>query len=698
MNTTIHRRDFIKISSVTGGGLMLGFMLGCKSKSSGAENCDTFQPNAYLKIDKDGKVTIYIVRQEMGQGVNTALPMLVAEELYVPFENIQVELAPFGKAAPLEYQTGGSQSVLQDNQNLRKAGAVARYMLIAAAAKQWGVNADKCSTKDGAVINTTSSAQLKYGDLVCDAVKIDIPKDVTLKSEKDFKLIGKMTKRINLKNILNGTEKYGIDIEVPGMVYSVVERCPVIGGKLKSYDDSACKQVPGFIKAVSFEGSEAPMHIHAGVALLAKNTWSAMQARSVLKVQWDEGDKNTDSTDELFKKFEERSKQKPAIEVFKKGDVAKASATESIEAAYTAPLLAHAAIEPINIIASVKNDKVELWCGSQDPDTALQGVADELGYKRENITINLQYMGGAFGRRLYHDYILEAIKIAKQTDTPVKVIWDRTDDVHYDAFRPANYHRMKASWDAQGKLQTWQHHVLGTPVSLMREGPDAKDEAETEGGASSNLWYDVPNVYNGYTGVNININRGWVRAVDVVQNVFPIECFIDEIAVMQKKDPVQFRLSLLDGRPAREDRTTGFKQEPQRIANVLKLAAEKIGYNNQGEKNHFIGVASHHFTFANSYAAHAIEIEMLAPKKFRIRRVVGAVDCGLVVNPDGMMNQMEGGGVFALSQALMSEITVKNSRMEQEGFFTYKVLRMNEMPKIEIYAVESNESPEVLVR
>jgi isoquinoline 1-oxidoreductase beta subunit len=694
MKTVIHRREFIKATSLAGGSLMLGFMLGCRNQNTNSENCEALQPNAYLKVDKDSKITIYVVRQEMGQGVNTSLPMIVAEELETPWENIVVEMMPFGKATGGEYATGGSQSVLTDYQNLRKAGAATKYMLVAAAAKKWGIPEDKCVAENGTVINTVNSLKINYGDLVCEAAKVPVPKEVALKSPKDFKLIGKTRQKTNLKNILTGRAKYGIDIKVPDMVYASVERCPVIGGKLKTVDDSACKQITGFIKTVSFEGTGVPMHIHAGVAVIAANSWSALQARKLLKVQWDEGEKNNDSTADLFKKFEERSKQKPAIEVYKKGDIANHATTQnSIEAAYAAPFLAHVPIEPMNIIASVQKDSCEIWCGSQDPDTAVQGAAEELGLKREQVKINLALMGGAFGRRLYHDYVLEALKIARQIDKPVKVVWDRADDVRNDAYRPANYHRMKASWDADGKLQTWQHHIVGTPVAPMREGPGAKDEPETEGGASSNLWYEVPNMYSGYTSIDFNLNRGWLRAVDVCQNVFPVECFIDEIAVKQKKDPVAFRLSLLEGRQVHEDKATGFRQEPQRIANVLKLAAEKIGYHNARSKNHFIGVATHHFTFANAYAAHAIEIEMLAPKKFRIVKIVGAVDCGLVINPDGMVNQMEGGCVFALSQALMSEITVKDSRVDQDGFFTYKILRMNEMPLVEIYSVPSNEIP-----
>ena len=543
------------------------------------------------------------------------------------------------------------------------------------------------------VTNKNNNASLSYGALVCDAIKLPVPKEVKLKDFKDFTLIGKPVPKKNLPTIIAGKAKYGIDAKVPGMVYAVVARCPVLGGKIKSVDNSACKQVNGFIKTVQFEGTGVPMHLHAGVAVLATNVWSAMKARNVLTVVWDEGDKNHESTDELFRKFESRSKQKPANEIYTKGDASKANnpGGNMLESAYAAPFLAHGTIEPMNMVASVKKDSCELWGTSQWPEWAARELAKELSIDEKNVKINLAYMGGAFGRRLYHDYMIEAVKIAKQHDAPVKVIWDRIDDIRNDAYRPANYHRMKASWSNEGKLLTWQHHVLSTSVNVMIEGPDTKNPAEILGGASSDFWYDVPNVHTAYSHVDFNLQRGWLRAVEICMNVFPIESFVDELAGKMKKDPLQFRLDLLSTMPKRT--TDGLNQDPRRVAAVLQLAAEKIGYHNPRQANHYIGVATHAFAFAPSYAGHAIEIEMLGPKKFRIIKVIAAVDCGIVVNPDGMKSQMEGGLAFALSQALKGEITVKDSRVEQSSFFDYDPLRYNEMPDMEVCYIQSNETP-----
>jgi len=705
MTTKINRRNFIKLGSAAGGALLVGVFLpgvGCNNnRNSESVAGNPLQPSAYLKIEPSGDITIYFARQEMGQGVNTSLPMIVAEELDADWSKVKTAIMPYHKDCvrlndpkPGEYySTGGSQSVLADWEEMRKVGAIARAMLVKAAADKWKITAEQCTTENGSVTNKNNKASLSYGELVGDAIKLPVPKEVKLKDVKEFTLIGKAVPRKNLQTIIAGKAKYGIDVKVPDMVYAVVERCPVLGGKVKSVDNSACGQVNGFIKTVQFEGTGVPMHLHAGVAVLATNIWSAMKAKNVLKVVWDEGDKNKESTDELFRNFENRSKQKPANEIYTKGDASKAKnpGGNVLESAYTAPFLAHGTMEPMNMVASVKKDSCELWGTSQWPEWAARELAKELSIDEKNVKINLTYIGGAFGRRLFHDYMIEAVKIAKQHNTPVKVIWDRVDDIRNDAYRPANYHRMKASWNDEGKLLTWQHHVLSTSVNVMVEGPETKNPAEILGGASSDFWYDIPNVHTGYSNVDFNLQRGWLRAVEICMNVFPVESFIDEVAGKMKKDPLQLRLDLLSTMPKRNEPT--LQQDPVRIAGVLKLAAEKIGYHNPRQANHYIGVATHAFAFCPSYAAHAIEIEMLGPKKFRIVKVIAAVDCGIVVNPDGLKSQVEGGLAFALSQALKGEITVKDSRVEQSSFFDYDPLRYNEMPDMEVCIIESNESP-----
>ena len=694
-NEKIGRRHFIKLTSLSSGSLVIGFMLpGMRALALPAPDCEFFQPSAYLKIDKKGKVTVYVAKQESGQGVDTALPMIVAEELDVDFKDVRSEIAPYGSLKEGEHDTGGSQSVMTVYDQLRKAGAVAKAMLITAAANVWKTSPASCAADNGEVVNTVTMKRIKYGDLVCEAALLPVPKEVTLKNPKDFKVIGKSEKRSNLKDILTGKTKYGIDIKVDGMLYAVAERCPVLDGTLVSVDDTAAKKIPGVIKVVSYKGTGAPMHVRAGVAVIATNIWAAMKARKILNITWDEGKKNNESTDTLFKTFADKAVTKPQFDVFTKGDVKKFSDKNEITATYAEPFLAHGTIEPVNFIAAVKGDTCELWGGLQLPDWAVNTVAKECGFKKENIKVNLALMGGAFGRRLHFEFAIEAVKIAQQTDKPVKLLWERTDDIRFQPYRPANYHQLKAGFDAKGNLAAWQHHVLGTPVAYMTEGLQSKEAPEMDG-ADKGFCYDVPNIYTGYTAVDFNINRGWLRSVDICVNTFPVESFMDEIAAKLKKDPLQFRLSLLENRPDFKtgDAPGAMVQSPARVAGVLKMAAEKIGWNEKRKPNHFIGLATHSFIFAKSYAAHAIEIELLGPKKFKITRVVAAIDCGIVINPDGLLNQMQGGLAFALTQTLKGEITVSNSRVLQDGFFSYELLRFDEMPPVEIYMVNSTEEP-----
>ncbi len=693
---SIDRRKFIKMSSVSGGGLMLGFLLPGANTLASTPDCEFFQPNAFLRLDKKGNIIIYVARQEMGQGVNTSLPMIVADEMDADWKKVKTEIAPYGSLPAGAHDTGGSQSVLTDYNELRKAGAIAKTMLIAAAARQWNISADKCAADNGVVVNTVNMLRITYEELVCEAATQPIPKEVILKNPKDFKLIGKEQKKSNLKDIITGKAKYGIDLKVPGMVYASIERCPVLGGSLISVDDEAAKRIPGFIKTVSYKGTGKPMHVRPGVAVLATSTWAAMQARKLLKIKWDEGTKNKENSVALFTKMAIQSKKKPALEKYNKGDITKLklSPSNSITAEYAQPFLAHATMEPINFIASVTGDQCELWGGLQLPDWTVNQLVADCGFKKENIKVNLALIGGGFGRRLHFEFAIEAVKIAQQINKPVKVIWDRTEDIRFEGYRPANYHRMQASWDTKGNLQSWYHHLVCTSIGVMID-PDTKDASENLGGATNDFYYEVPNVQTGFTNVDFNINRGWLRSVEICMNCFPIESFVDEVARKLKKDPLAFRLVLLDGRPmfTTGDGPGAMKQYPQRIADVLKLAAEKIGYTQPRKKNHFIGVATHSFIFAKSYAAHAIEIEVLAPKKFRIVRVVAAIDCGIVINPDGLRNQMEGGLAFALQQTLKGEITIENSRVVQDGFRTYELLRYNEMPPVEIYTIKNDEEP-----
>lgn len=696
----IDRRQFVKLTTLGGGGFALGVLLPGFPKiriPDGPNDpvpCEHFQPGAYIRIDKTGQVTIFVAKQESGQGVITSLSMIVAEELEVDFQKVKEELAPYGSLAPELHDTGGSQSVTGSWDELRKAGAVAKAMLISAAAKKWGVGEGLLKAENGMVVHAVTGQSISYGELACDAAGLPVPTEVTLKNVKDFKVVGKEQRKKSLRDILTGQAKYGMDLVLPGMLYAVVERCPVLGGSLVSVDDTEARAVPGVVKVVTYTGTGVPMHARPGVAVVATNTWAAMKARRLLKIQWDEGPRNKDNTAALFKDFAAKAAGTPAKTVHTVGNTEGVATpkTNVLTATYAAPFLAHAAIEPPNFIAEVKGNQCELWGGLQLPKWTVDTVAKDCGIPAGNIKVNLTLMGGAFGRRLLCEFAIEAVKIAQQTEHPVKVIWDRTDDIRNGCYRPANFHRLQAKWDAKGNVMTWDHHVLNTPVEWSIADPEpGKIPAENVGGADKDFWYNIPNIKTSYTPVDFNIQRGWLRGVEPVQNVFAVECFIDEIARKLKKDPLQYRLSLLEGRQpfqAMWDKTV----EPDRLAGVLKLAAEKIGWTKPRKKNHFVGIAGHMF-FCDSYAAHTIEIELLGPKKFRMVKIISTIDCGLVINPDGLKNQMEGGTVFGLGQALKNEITVENSRVMQDGFNTYELARFGDVPDLEVHVVPSDAKP-----
>lgn len=425
----------------------------------------------------------------MGQGVNTSLPMIIAEELEADWKNVKVEMVEHG-AFPLAkalfgespHDTGGSQSVPGSWDVLRKAGAAAKAMLIAAAAQQWGIKPEQCAADQGMVLNTVNMATLNYGQLVCVAAKMPVPTEVTLKNVKDFKLIGKEQKKKNQKDIITGKAKFGIDVKVPGMVYASVERCPVLGGSLLSVDDAAARKVPGFIKTVSYAGTGSPMNVYAGVAVVATNMWAAMKARKLLKIKWNEGTKNKDNTVDLFKTFAIKANEKSVTDVFKREATAgiKPVPVNIISATYSGPFLAHGAVEPVNCIAEVKADKCEIWGGFQLPDWSVNTIATDCGIKKENIKLNLALIGGGFGRRLRCDFAIEAIKIVQQIDKPVQVIWNRTDDLRFEAYMPANYHKLQAGWDEKDNLIYWDHHVLSTPIATIT-WPGGKNVSENGG-------------------------------------------------------------------------------------------------------------------------------------------------------------------------------------------------------------------------
>lgn len=681
--TGLDRRSFLKATLLAGGTLLVGTSLPFSSRAEERfgitpEPASDFHPNAFIKIAPDGKVTVVVGQAEMGQGVLTSLPMIVADELEVDWKDVSYEHGPPGKEfinPALGGQiTGGSASIRGLIDPLRKAAASTREMLVAAAAQQWNVPAAQCRASNGEVFHPTSRRTAKYGTLLAVAAKIAPSAEPKLKDAKDFKYIGKKVKRLDTPEKVNGSGIFGMDVKVPGMLTATILRSPVIGGKLKTFDDTAAKAVKGVRHVVQLE---------SGLAVVADNYWSAKKGRDALNATWDGGKMTAVSSERLYQADVEAAANGKGIEAKKVGDIAagKSKAAKSIDAVYFAPFLAHATMEPMNATADVRADSCEVWSGIQAQMVVQGMLAKELNLPPEKIKVNNTLLGGGFGRRL-GEYVIDAAKLSKAVGKPVKVIWTREDDMHGDFYRPSAYNKMSAGVDAAGKPVFWQHRIvspsimasLGPSIFGFAPPPTQLDDTAVEG--ASTLPYDMQNLFVDWVPSNAGVPVGFWRSVGSSHTAFSTECFLDELAHAAGKDPLAFRLSLLEKHP--------------RHAGVLKLAAEKAGWSKPAPKSIFRGIAVHE-SFA-SYVAQVAEVSVdKKTGKVKVHRVVCAIDCGQVVNPDTVAAQMESCIVFGLTAAFYGEITVKDGRIQQNNFYDYKMLRMNETPKIETYIVPSTE-------
>ena len=669
----LSRREFISAGVAAGAGLVIGFYL---PHGSTRDKGDVFSPNAYLKITPDDKVIVVVARSEMGQGVRTSLPMILAEELEADSKKIEIEQAGastlFG-----DQTTGGSASVRTTWDPMRKAGAAAREMLISAAALQWGVARASCKAENGAVLHAASNRRASYGELANRAATLPVPTDVTLKSAKDYKIVGKPIPRLDTPAKVNGNAEYGIDFRVPEMKYAVLARCPVIGGKIASFDDKETKKISG----VSYVGKIGDSFI----AVVADSVWSAMEGRRVLQVSWDEGPNKDLNTAAVIDSLHQGASKK-GVPLYSTGDVTKVSGRR-IEAAYELPFMAHAAMEPGNATAHYQGSKCEVWAPTQVPQDVRDSVATAVGLDPDNVKVHVLLIGGGFGRRLEHDYGVEAAQVSKAINGPVKVIWTREDDMRNSTYRPASYHKLSAMLDGQGWPIAFTHRVVAPSISAQKgqpgEGgidPDLKDEAA--------LIYLFPNALVEYIATETPVPLGWMRSVYALQVGFASECFIDELATAAGKDPLAYRLHLL----SKDEDIKYFDAtwRTSRMRGVLQLAADKAGWSKPLPAGHYHGVAC--FGCFSTYCAQVVELSMDQDQP-RVHRVVSAIDCGQVVNPNILEQQMQGGVIYGLTNALRAKITIEKGRIVQGNFDDYAPIRMNEIPKVEAYFVGSTEPP-----
>ena len=677
MSTIVNcsRRNFLKSSALAGGGLILGVHIpGWRSSVLAGGASSGVALNAFVRIGADEIVTVVVNHSELGQGPYTSIPMVVAEELDANWSKVRYEAAPVDPAYNHTIfgmqMTGGSTSTWTEWERVRQAGAAARQMLIASAADTWKVEPANCRTENGFVISPTGQRS-SYGSLAEKASKLEPPPNVAVKNPKDFKLVGKPTKRLDTPDKTNGKAMFGIDVNVPGMLVAVVARPPVFGGKVKTFNADKAKAVPGVRHVIQ---------INRGIAVVADGFWPAKLGREALEISWDEGALATLDSNKQRQQYAELAKQ-PGIVVRKEGDVAKAlsRAAKTFEAVYDVPYLAHATMEPMNCVADVRADSCEIWVGTQFQTVDRDAAAKETGLKPDQVKLHTMLCGGGFGRRAVPDshFVIEAVQISKAIKTPVKVIWTREDDMRGGWYRPRAYHAVSAGLSADGKPIAWQQRIVSQ--SILAETPFEKfmkegvDETAVEG--AKDIPYDIPNSLVDWHKAPGGVPVLWWRSVGHSHTAFVVETFIDELAHAAGKDSFEFRRELLAKHP--------------RHKRVLEFVAEKAGWGKPLPAGRGRGIAVHEAF--ESFVAHVAEVSVSKEGKVKVHRFVSAIDCGPIVNPDTIHAQLQSGIVFGLSAALYGEISFENGRVKQRNFHDYPLLRMHEMPEVESHIVPSVE-------
>jgi isoquinoline 1-oxidoreductase subunit beta len=674
----LSRRDFLRTTAIAGGGLLLGAHLPSLGASETmAATATEFKPNAFVRIGSDDSVTLVINHSEMGQGVYTSLAMLMAEELECDWKKVKVEASPVDAAYNhTEFgvqMTGGSSSIRTEYERLRQVGAAARVMLVSAAATGWEVPAAECHAENGEVFHATSGRRASFGSLVDKAAALDAPEKVTLKDPAKFKLVGKATRRLDTPEKLDGSAVFGIDVRVPGMLTAVVARPPVFGARVKSIDSAKAKAVPGVRHVVQ---------IGRGVAVVADSFWQAQKGREALKVTWDKGAvEGLDSAKQGAEYV--KMAEKPGLLAKDSGDVeaAFAGTKQTVEADYELPYLAHAPMEPLNCVADVRKDSCEVWVGTQSQTLDRAAAAKVAGLDPAKVKLHTTLLGGAFGRRAVLDshFVVEAVEVSKAVKAPVKVVWTREDDITGGFYRPRFLHRLRGGVDADGKVAAWQQRIVSQSFIIGGMFEQAMvhngiDHLAVEGVADTA--YAIPNLRVEWHQAPDGVPTLWWRAVGHSANAFVVESFIDELAAAAGRDPLDLRRELL-------------KDQPRHLR-VLERAAKEAGWGTPLPEGRGRGIAVH--ASFRSYVAHVAEVSVSKGGEVKVHRVVSAIDCGPIVNPDTIAAQIEGSVVFALTAALYGEITFEKGRVKQSNFDDYPMLRFDEMPLVETHIIASTES------
>lgn len=684
------RREFVAVVAGAGGALVLGLDLRPLWSRRPSQESEGFQPNAWLRVHPDGSVTVVVGKSEMGQGVRTGLPMLAAEELDVPLERVRVEQASPGPDFT-DLGTGGSSSTVDSWGPLRRAGAAARSMLVAAAAARWRVAPETCRTEDGVVMHDASGRRLPYGDLVGDAARQAVPENPRLKSRSEFRLVGTPVKRVDGPDIVEGRARYGLDVRLPGMRFAVVARSPVLGGQVASFDDGRARQVTGVLDVVE---------IPTGVAVVAEHTWAAIKGRDALEIRWRESP-HASFDSRRHQEALEAATVAPGVTIRRdgRGRDAFADAARRIESVYHYPFAAHASVEPMNCTALVDGDRCEVWSPTQTPNAVQVFGGRLLGIPRENVTVHVTLLGGGFGRRLGWDFDLEAMNVAKAVPgTPVQLVWTRDDDLRHGYYQAASVHRMLAGADSQGRIVAWEHRKASTPHQAR--GAPTPEELRDADYLRDSAWgvYDTPYAFPAleatYSVVEAPVPIGPWRAVFSPPSVFARECFLDEVAESLGRDPLDMRLELLDSSNAAIDPTftiAGQLVDRRRMRAVLQRVADAGGWGRSVAEGRALGLAGNVF-HTGTYVAYVVEVSLRpeAPAgelPFRVHRVTGALDCGLVINPNAVRQQVESGVAWSLSN-LKSEMTWEGGMAQEANYHQFRVVTMAETPpRVDVHLV-----------
>ena len=675
MTRSVSRRSFVTIVAGTGAGLMLGVRLDSfRAFTTGAPRTEPdWTPNAWLRIDESGVVTVITPKAEMGQGVFTALPMIIAEELDADWNTVKIEQSP--ARAPYDTTTGGSDSVRSSWTPMRQAGAAARAMLIAAAAAEWNVQPGECHTEPGVVVHGATSRRATYGSLASRAARLPVPNPATLrlKSPDEFRIVGKPIVRRDAKSKTDGSAIFGIDVRIPDMLVASVARCPFHGGTLRHVDDTKARAVRGVRQIIPLEPLRSA-GLPARVAVVADSTWAALKGRRALVVEWEPGESANVSSAAMLASARTAMNATGTI-THQAGDVdaGKSVAARVIEQTYELPLLAHLTMEPMNCTAHVTDTTAELWMPTQF-GTAMQGnVARFLNLPVDAVTVHVTMLGGGFGRRAYPDFVIDAVQIAKAAGKPVKVVWSREEDVQHDLYRPSSVQRLRAALDDRGRPVTWENHAAGQSNDGYWRPTSAPSGTE----APDTIAYDIPNRLADFVYVPSPVPIGAWRAVRHNQNVFCIESFIDELAHAANTDAIEYRLAMLDGHP--------------RGKAVLTAARDRAGWGRRLPSGRGRGVAF--MNYAGTYVAQIAEVSTTRNGVIKVDRVTCAFDCGQMVNPDTIRAQIESSVIWGLSAALWGEITVERGRTVQSNFNDYRVARMRDTPAIDIELIVNHEEP-----